>query len=224
MILRNHGLLTVGRTVSDAFVAMYSLQRACEIQLHGASRRQQQLINIPQTVLDTVPEYMRQVTRGAGTGIVWPALLRKMDRLDPGYREWYHRPSNVQTVVAWYRVLRVNDKATRVVRILYGNKENTRMKAGVMATRLSVLTRALPSRILVVDDDEQDRELITRRLTAARASKSSMRPMARTRSDVLDRQWYPLVITDWHMPVMDGLALTQDAARARAPRTPTSSC
>jgi hypothetical protein len=30
---------------------------------------------------------MRLVTRGAGTGIVWPALLRKMDRLDPGYRD-----------------------------------------------------------------------------------------------------------------------------------------
>ena len=38
-------------------------------------------------VLDTVPEYMRLVTRGAGTGIVWPALLRKMDRLDPGFRD-----------------------------------------------------------------------------------------------------------------------------------------
>lgn len=86
MILRNHGLLTVGRTVADAFVAMYSLQRACEIQLL-AQAGGSALINIPQTVLDTVPEYMRQVTRGAGTGIVWPALLRKMDRLDPGYRE-----------------------------------------------------------------------------------------------------------------------------------------
>lgn len=86
MILRNHGLLTVGRTISDAFVAMYSLQRACEIQLL-AQAGGSALINIPQTVLDTVPEYMRLVTRGAGTGIVWPALLRKMDRLDPGYRQ-----------------------------------------------------------------------------------------------------------------------------------------
>lgn len=87
MILRNHGLLTVGRTISDAFMAMYSLQRACEIQLLAQAGGNAQLINIPQTVLDTVPEYLRLVTRGAGTGIVWPALLRKMDRLDAGYRE-----------------------------------------------------------------------------------------------------------------------------------------
>ena len=87
MILRNHGLLTVGRTVSDAFMAMFSLQRACEIQVMAQAGGQDQLIPIGQAVLDTVPEYMRLVTRGAGTGIVWPALLRKMDRLDPGYRD-----------------------------------------------------------------------------------------------------------------------------------------
>lgn len=87
MILRNHGLLTVGRTIGDAFVAMYSLQRACEIQLLAQAGGNAQLINIPQAVLDTVPEYLRLVTRGAGAGIVWPALLRKMDRLDARYRE-----------------------------------------------------------------------------------------------------------------------------------------
>jgi ribulose-5-phosphate 4-epimerase/fuculose-1-phosphate aldolase len=87
MILRNHGLLTVGRTISDAFLAMYSLQRACEIQLLAQAGGSAQLINIPQKVLDTVPEFLRLVTRGAGSGIVWPALLRKMDRLDAGYRE-----------------------------------------------------------------------------------------------------------------------------------------
>lgn len=87
MILRNHGLLTVGRSVSDAFLMMYSLQRACEIQLLAQAGGNAQLLLIPQKVLDTVPEYMKLVTRGAGSGIVWPALLRKMDRLDPGYRE-----------------------------------------------------------------------------------------------------------------------------------------
>jgi ribulose-5-phosphate 4-epimerase/fuculose-1-phosphate aldolase len=87
MILRNHGLLTVGRTVSDAFVSMYSLQRACEIQVMAQAGGSSQLIGIPQKVLDTVPEFVRLVTRGAGTGLVWPALLRKMDRLDASYRE-----------------------------------------------------------------------------------------------------------------------------------------
>jgi PleD family two-component response regulator len=87
------------------------------------------------------------------------------------------------------------------------------MKAGVMATRLSVLTRALPSRILVVDDDEQDRELITRRLTAA-GFEVEHASNGQDALSVLDRQWYPLVITDWHMPGMDGLALTQ-TLRAR---------
>ncbi|HJY41806.1 MAG TPA: class II aldolase/adducin family protein [Steroidobacteraceae bacterium] len=85
LILRNHGLLTIGRTVADAFLNMFTLQRACEVQLlaqgHGA-----ELIEIPQSVLDTVPEFSRMVTRGAGAGLVWPALLRKMDRLDPGFR------------------------------------------------------------------------------------------------------------------------------------------
>lgn len=82
------------------------------------------------------------------------------------------------------------------------------MNAGVMATRLSVLTRALPSRILVVDDDEQDRELIMRRL---RDAGFEVRPASNGQEalDVLATQWHPLVITDWHMPVMDGLVLTK---------------
>jgi ribulose-5-phosphate 4-epimerase/fuculose-1-phosphate aldolase len=86
LILRNHGLLTVGRNVGEAFLSMFTLQRACEVQVlaqgHGA-----ELIPIPQSVLDTVPEFSRMVTRGAGAGLVWPALLRKMDRLDPGFRD-----------------------------------------------------------------------------------------------------------------------------------------
>jgi ribulose-5-phosphate 4-epimerase/fuculose-1-phosphate aldolase len=86
MILRNHGLLTVARSVPDAFMQMFSLQRACEIQLL-AQGNGAELVHIPQQVIDTVPEYSRLVTRGAGTGLVWPALLRKMDRLDASYKD-----------------------------------------------------------------------------------------------------------------------------------------
>ena len=85
MILRNHGLLTVGRTVADAFMTMYTLQRACEVQLL-AQGNGAELVNVTQSVMDTVPEFSRMVMRGAGSGLVWPALLRKMDRVDSGYR------------------------------------------------------------------------------------------------------------------------------------------
>jgi ribulose-5-phosphate 4-epimerase/fuculose-1-phosphate aldolase len=85
MILRNHGLLTVGRTISDAFLAMFNLQRACEIQIM-AQGNGAELIDIPQAVLDTVPEYAKAVTRGAGSNIVWPALLRKIERIDASYK------------------------------------------------------------------------------------------------------------------------------------------
>jgi ribulose-5-phosphate 4-epimerase/fuculose-1-phosphate aldolase len=86
LMLRNHGLLTIGGNAADAFLSMFTFQRACEIQVlaqgHGA-----ELVQIPQSVLDTVPGYVKAVMRGAGSGLTWPALLRKMDRLDPSFRE-----------------------------------------------------------------------------------------------------------------------------------------
>lgn len=91
------------------------------------------------------------------------------------------------------------------------------MSAGVMATRLAVLSRALPSRILVVDDEPDARELITQRLTASGFEVSQARN-GQEALDMLEQQWYPLVITDWQMPVLDGLALTK-ALRARADDT-----
>lgn len=85
LMLRNHGLLTVGGSVADAFLSMYTFQRACEIQVL-AQGNGAELVLIPSSVLDTVPGYLKAVTRGAGSGVAWPALLRKIDRLDPGYR------------------------------------------------------------------------------------------------------------------------------------------
>ena len=86
LMLRNHGLLTVGRTVPDAFLAMYTFQRACEIQVL-AQGNGAELLQIPQSVLDTVPEYSRAVMKGAGSSLTWPALLRKMDKVDPAFRD-----------------------------------------------------------------------------------------------------------------------------------------
>lgn len=84
MVLRNHGLMTCGRSVSDAFLTMYTLQRCCEIQI-AAQAGGGELIPIPQAILDGAKEAMRKVTRGAGSGVAWPALLRKLQRVNPGF-------------------------------------------------------------------------------------------------------------------------------------------
>ena len=85
LILRNHGLLTVGRTVADAFVAMYLLEASCMIQVR-AQAGGGALIPIGQHIVDGATDQWRQVTHGAGGAIAWPALLRRLDRLDPAYR------------------------------------------------------------------------------------------------------------------------------------------
>ena len=82
------------------------------------------------------------------------------------------------------------------------------MKADAMATRMSVLTRALPTRILLVDDDELELELMAERLTAAGFEITQALNGAEA-LEILERQWFPVVITDWQMPVMDGLALCE---------------
>ena len=84
LVLRNHGLLTCGKSVADAFLTMYTLQRCCEIQVR-AQAQNAELIPIPQSILDGAVASMKKVTNGAGAGIAWPALLRKLDRVNPGY-------------------------------------------------------------------------------------------------------------------------------------------
>lgn len=86
LMLRNHGLLTVGRSVAEAFVAMYFFEAACMIQLR-AQAGGGQLIRIGQAIVDGAEEQWQRVTHGAGGGLAWPALLRKLDRIDPSYRD-----------------------------------------------------------------------------------------------------------------------------------------
>jgi ribulose-5-phosphate 4-epimerase/fuculose-1-phosphate aldolase len=85
LMLRNHGLLTVGRTVADAFMSMFTFQRTCEIQVLAQSGGAD-LLPVTEEVMATVPGYLRGVTRGQGSALAWPALLRKMDRLDASFR------------------------------------------------------------------------------------------------------------------------------------------
>ena len=85
LMLRNHGLLTVGRSVAEAFVAMYFFETTCMIQVRAMSGGQP-LRRISQQIIDAAPTQWEQVTRGAGGGLAWPALLRKLDRADSSYR------------------------------------------------------------------------------------------------------------------------------------------
>lgn len=84
LMLRNHGLLTVGRSVAEAFVAMYFLETTCMIQVRAISRGGP-LRKIGQAIVDGAQAQWEQVTRGAGGGLAWPALLRRLDRRNPGY-------------------------------------------------------------------------------------------------------------------------------------------
>lgn len=84
LILKSHGLLTVGATVADAFLQMYNLQRACEIQIGAQAGGE--LIDVDPRILGGVKANVDAVTKGMGGQLAWPALLRLLDRKNPGYR------------------------------------------------------------------------------------------------------------------------------------------
>ncbi len=86
LMLRNHGLLTVGSTTADAFLNMYLFEAACMIQVRAESGGKE-LIRIPAAILDGIRAAAKQVTRGQGGALIWPGLLRKLDRANPGYQE-----------------------------------------------------------------------------------------------------------------------------------------
>lgn len=86
MILRNHGLLSCGDTVANAFLNLFILQRACEIQI-AAQAGGTPLVQVPQAIVDGIAQAAAQVTRGLGGNLAWPALLRRLDRLSPGYAD-----------------------------------------------------------------------------------------------------------------------------------------
>jgi ribulose-5-phosphate 4-epimerase/fuculose-1-phosphate aldolase len=88
MVLRNHGLFIIGRTIAEAFISTYRMERACAMQLAF-----QQSGNEFYPLSDAVVSagYARSKA-GAARGhdpntLDWPALLRKLDRLDPSYKE-----------------------------------------------------------------------------------------------------------------------------------------
>ena len=86
LMLRNHGILTVGATIPDAFLLMYLFEAACTIQIRAQSTHGE-LISVDPKIVAGATMMAKQVTRSAGGGLAWPGLLRKLDRIDRSYRD-----------------------------------------------------------------------------------------------------------------------------------------
>ncbi|MBK9520339.1 MAG: class II aldolase/adducin family protein [Rhodocyclaceae bacterium] len=84
LMLRNHGLLTVGSTVAEAFLAMYFFETTCQIQITAQAAGD--LIEVNPAIISGVREAMHKTSDGVGAQIAWPALIRKLDRVDQTYK------------------------------------------------------------------------------------------------------------------------------------------
>lgn len=86
LMLRNHGLLTVGKTIADAFLSMYTFENTCRIQIDALAGGGE-LVTVDPRIMDNMAQVMKTVTAGQGPNIAWPALLRKLERTDPSYKD-----------------------------------------------------------------------------------------------------------------------------------------
>jgi ribulose-5-phosphate 4-epimerase/fuculose-1-phosphate aldolase len=86
LMLRNHGILTVGSSIADTFLFMYVFESACTIQIRAQSTHGE-LISIDPKIVAGAQMAAKQVTRSAGGSLAWPGLLRKLDRIDRSYRD-----------------------------------------------------------------------------------------------------------------------------------------
>lgn len=90
LVLRNHGLVTVGKTVGEAFMWMYRAERACKFQL-AFQQSGAKATEIPAALIESTFERNRHANSAKGYRPIgvneWPALLRKLDRENPGYEQ-----------------------------------------------------------------------------------------------------------------------------------------
>jgi ribulose-5-phosphate 4-epimerase/fuculose-1-phosphate aldolase len=86
LMLRNHGLLTLGGTIADAFLSMYLFETVCTIQVRAMAGGTE-LTTVDPRIIAGAQAQAKQATRGVGGGaLAWPGLLRRLDRVDTSYR------------------------------------------------------------------------------------------------------------------------------------------
>jgi ribulose-5-phosphate 4-epimerase/fuculose-1-phosphate aldolase len=86
LMLRNHGLLTCGKTIADAFLSMYTFENTCQIQI-AAQSGGSELTQVNPKIVEGVGQAMKVQTGGLGGQFVWPSLIRKLDRIDDSYKQ-----------------------------------------------------------------------------------------------------------------------------------------
>jgi len=86
MLLRNHGTLAVGPTIADTFASMYFLETACSVQVRTLGMGRALHPVAPEVVAKVADQRLATGSKLA-RDLIWPALLRKLDRVDPDWRE-----------------------------------------------------------------------------------------------------------------------------------------
>ncbi|NWG93399.1 MAG: class II aldolase/adducin family protein [Parvularculaceae bacterium] len=85
LILRNHGLLTVGANCATAFLRMYFLEQACKAQILAQSDVKAPREESPAMAAKVLQQGAPAFVEGIGDNLAWPGLLRKLNRANPGY-------------------------------------------------------------------------------------------------------------------------------------------
>ena len=84
LMLRNHGLLTVATSIPEAFLLMYNFESTCQIQISAQAGGE--LTQVDPRIIDGIGHAMRTQSTGIGGAFAWPAMLRKLDRMDSSFR------------------------------------------------------------------------------------------------------------------------------------------
>lgn len=87
LMLKNHGTLTIGKSVADAWMRMFFLERACKMQVMALSAGRENVLACDGDMQAKVLEQTSLAFSGPGGMLAWPALLRQLDRADPSYRD-----------------------------------------------------------------------------------------------------------------------------------------
>ena len=87
LMLRNHGTLTVGKRVADAFVRMYALERACNAQVMALAGGAEVITPSDDSIRKSGELMQSGYDSGAIGDLAWPAILRKLEQDDPSFRD-----------------------------------------------------------------------------------------------------------------------------------------